>query len=147
MLMTDTDVLVRNESAVRAFLDGMERQDEALVRSGLHDDVILRLPRPGLAHRTIEGGDNLARFVTELSQTVYVEPQASTDMLLVSQTHAVAEWRLRAKLVHGGDYDQFYCWTFDLADGAITEIREYIDTAYGMEKNGQVGRPAIERHS
>ena len=145
--MPHDDLLARNERAVRAFLDGMERQDESLARSGLHENVILRLPRPSFSDRTISGGDNLARFVTELSRAVYVDPQATTDMLLVTEAHAVAEWRLRATLVHGGDYDQFYCWTFDLADGLITEVREYIDTVYGMTKNGKAGGTAIERHA
>ncbi|WP_404478838.1 nuclear transport factor 2 family protein [Novosphingobium sp. BL-52-GroH] len=67
--------------------------------------------------------------------------------MLVGEPTGVAEWRLCADLVHGGDYDQYYCWTFDLADGLITEIREYIDTVYGMSKNGPVGQPAIERHA
>lgn len=78
--MPDADLLARNERAMRAFLDGMERQDEALIRSGFHDDVILRLPRPSMVHKTIAGGDNLARFLAELSRAAYVNPHATTDM-------------------------------------------------------------------
>jgi ketosteroid isomerase-like protein len=43
----------------------------------------------------------------------------------------VAEVRLEATLAHGGHYDNDYCFVFELEDGRIRQVREYMDTQRG----------------
>lgn len=141
------DIRGENERAIRAFLDGMLAGDKTLVASGLHPDVLLRLPRPSLSDKTIRGARNLTDFVVDLRKAAYAEAHATYGAFVVDDRHGIAEWRLQATLARGGDYDQFYCWAFDLADGRIVEIREYIDTVYGQSMNAAVGGQAIDAHA
>jgi len=43
----------------------------------------------------------------------------------------VTEMRLRATLEGGAPYDNDYCFVFELKDGLIHRLREYMDTAKG----------------
>lgn len=142
------DIVARNRRAIRAFLDGMLAGDKEQVLSGLHPDVALLLPRPSMSGTTIQGAENLAAFVVDLRKAAYADDAYATyGAFVVDETQGVVEWRLRATLARGGDYDQFYCWAFDLAEGRIIEIREYIDTRYGMDMNAEVGGQAIDTHA
>ena len=46
----------------------------------------------------------------------------------------VVEMRLGATLAHGGAYDNEYCFVFELRDGLIWRVREYMDTARGLRQ-------------
>ena len=41
----------------------------------------------------------------------------------------VVEERMRASLANGDAYDNDYCFVFELEDGLICRVREYMDTA------------------
>ena len=43
----------------------------------------------------------------------------------------MVEQRLRGTLAHGGHYDNDYCFIFELEQGLITRVREYMDTPRG----------------
>ena len=43
----------------------------------------------------------------------------------------VVEERMRATLADGGRYDNDYCFVFELENGLIRRVREYMDTAKG----------------
>jgi len=44
----------------------------------------------------------------------------------------IVEERMRATLFNGRRYDNDYCFVFELEDGLITVMREYMDTAKGF---------------
>lgn len=144
--MHDAEASLRsiNERAVRSFLDGMEAGNKAMVRAGLHDRAVLKLPRPSFTGRVISGGDVLAEFLVALGDQVYRERRATYGNLLIDDHHGVAEWRLQAVLLDGRNYDQYYCWLFDFEDGLIAEVREYIDTSYGERMNGRIGGKVVD---
>lgn len=129
--MSQGDTIKANERALRNYLDGMLAGDKAMVRRAFHEDVILRLPRPTMADKVVRGADNLTDFVVDLRNAAYDQIEAEYGVVVVDERGGVAEWRLQGSLKAGGDYDQFYCWVFKFADGLITDIHEYIDTAYG----------------
>lgn len=142
------DGAAKSEVAIRAFLDGTLARDKARVQSGLHPDVVFRLPRPTLAAKTISGAANLAAFMVDLNAAAYVDPRATYGVVVCNAGGGVAEWRLQATLRrNGASYDQYYCWVFKCADGLITDIHEYIDTHYGMSVNAAVGGDAIAAHA
>lgn len=140
------DLIDRNRRAIRDFLDGTLVNDKAQVISGLDPDVVFRLPRPTMADKTISGAQNVTDFIVDLGRAAYAKRHATYGSFVVDEGHAAVEWRLQGELARGGDYDQYYCWLFDLSDGRITEIREYIDTHYGLSKNAEVGGKAIATH-
>lgn len=43
----------------------------------------------------------------------------------------VVEERMTATLAHGGAYENDYCFIFELENGLIKRVREYMDTAKG----------------
>ena|ERR1017187_8103540 len=43
----------------------------------------------------------------------------------------IVEERMQAALAHGGRYDNDYCFIFELEDGLIKRVREYMDTQRG----------------
>lgn len=46
----------------------------------------------------------------------------------------VVEERMQATLFNGRHYDNDYCFIFELKDGLITVMREYMDTAKGFRQ-------------
>lgn len=48
----------------------------------------------------------------------------------------VVEERMSATLPDGGHYDVEYCLVFELRDGLIHRVREYLDTRRGLEMFG-----------
>jgi hypothetical protein len=52
---------------------------------------------------------------------------------------------MQATLARGGHYDKNYCFTFELENGLIKRVREYMDTQRGAP--GSVHRPRCERGS
>jgi uncharacterized protein len=47
----------------------------------------------------------------------------------------IVEERMRATLADGGHYDNDYCFVFEMDDGRIRRVREYMDTKRGAELN------------
>lgn len=45
---------------------------------------------------------------------------------------AIVENVFRAKLPNGRDYANRYCWVFEVRDGKVAEMREYMDTLGGL---------------
>jgi hypothetical protein len=43
----------------------------------------------------------------------------------------IAEERMRASLANGNAYDNDYCFVFEVENGLISRVREYMDTAKG----------------
>jgi uncharacterized protein len=146
-MSADATAAGTNEEVARAFLEAILKGDPATIRATLHDDAVLVLPRPTLSGTTIRGGDNLADALADLG-TQYASTTPTLGALVASDRHVIAEWRLTGTIVAtGGPYDQYYVWVFDLADGLITEIREYQDTKYGYEVMAANAQGTLDAHA
>ncbi|RSM51922.1 ketosteroid isomerase [Actinoplanes sp. ATCC 53533] len=78
------------------------------------------------------GRDRIVRFLADEFGTVFVDDVS----IEFGGFHAdgdtvVVEMRLRATLAHGGRYDNEYCLVFELEQGLIKRVREYMDTRRG----------------
>jgi uncharacterized protein len=78
------------------------------------------------------GRDAIVGFITSGFPTVFVADVAVdfTGVFADGDT-VVVEERMRATLAHGGHYDNDYCFVFELRDGRIHRVREYMDTQRG----------------
>jgi ketosteroid isomerase-like protein len=78
------------------------------------------------------GRERIVRFLTSEFGTVFVA-DVSLDVrgVYADGDRVVTEVRLRATLAHGGHYDNEYCFIFDMENGLIKRIREYMDTLRG----------------
>jgi uncharacterized protein len=53
----------------------------------------------------------------------------------------IVEHRMRATLANGNAYDNDYCFVFEVEDGLIRRVREYMDTAKGHHMIFASARP------
>ena len=78
------------------------------------------------------GRDRIVRFLAEEFATVFVD-NVSIEFggRYADGDTVIVEMRLRATLAHGGHYDNEYCLVFELEQGLIKRVREYMDTRRG----------------
>lgn len=58
------------------------------------------------------------------------DPQVHVDSLVSSGSKVMAETRATGQRKDGRVYDNKYAWAFELRDGRILHIREYMDSLY-----------------
>ena len=78
------------------------------------------------------GRDRIVHFLSREFGTVFVA-DVSIDFrgLHADGDTVVVEERMQATLAHGGHYDNDYCFIFELENGLIKRVREYMDTQRG----------------
>ena len=81
------------------------------------------------------GRARIAHFIGVEFGTVFCRDVAIEFRgILAEGDRVVVETRLSATLAHGGAYDNDYCFIFELEDGLIRRVREYMDTAKGLRQ-------------
>jgi uncharacterized protein len=78
------------------------------------------------------GRDRIVQFLTSEFASVFVA-DVSIDFrgIYAEGDTVIVEERMRATLSHGGNYDNDYCFIFELENGLIKRVREYMDTQRG----------------
>ncbi|MFI6365739.1 nuclear transport factor 2 family protein [Nocardia sp. NPDC050630] len=80
------------------------------------------------------GRDRIVRFLASEFPTVFVSDRSVEFIAIVAEgTTVVVEERMRATLMNGNHYDNDYCFVFELCDGLIHRVREYMDTRRAEE--------------
>ena len=80
----------------------------------------------GAARRPAQGAPDLAAAAVFVASVSIDFRGFYTDGETV-----VVEARMQATLAHGGHYDNDYCFIFELENGLIKRVREYMDTQRG----------------
>jgi uncharacterized protein len=80
------------------------------------------------------GRERIVKFLTAEFPTVFVA-NVSIDFrgIYADGDIVVVEERMQARLAHGGRYDNDYCFIFEMENGLIRRVREYMDTRRGAE--------------
>ena len=60
------------------------------------------------------------------------EPKVEIQLMISKGPYVAAETRGVGTLKNGKPYDNQYVWVFELKDGQLYRLREYMDTAYIM---------------
>jgi ketosteroid isomerase-like protein len=83
------------------------------------------------------GRERIVKFLTAEFATVFVA-DVSIDFrgFYADGDAVVVEARMQAALAHGGHYDNDYCFIFEMENGLIKHIREYMDTQRGAAMFG-----------
>jgi uncharacterized protein len=78
------------------------------------------------------GRDRVVTFLTSEFGSVFVA-DVSIDFrgCYADGDTVVVEARIQATLAHGGRYDNDYCFIFEMDNGLIKRVREYMDTQRG----------------
>jgi hypothetical protein len=78
------------------------------------------------------GRDRIAHFITAEFPAVFVADVAVDFRgFHADGDTVVVEEHMQATLAHGGHYENDYCFVFELRDGLIHRVREYMDTQRG----------------
>ena len=80
------------------------------------------------------GPEQLATFITEWVPTLFKDTQIEFHRVLEAGDTVIIELRYKAGLVNGRSYDNRYCFLFDVEDGRIRRVREYMDTLAGQKQ-------------
>ena len=75
----------------------------------------------------------LAKFITEWVPKLFVGTQVQFERVLEAGQTVIIQLRYKAGLVNGRAYDNAYCFLFDVEDGRIRRVTEYMDTLAGQK--------------
>lgn len=113
-------------------------RDPERIRAVFTDDAEWLAPRDNATavalgftdHMT--GPGTIARFLVEEFPKLFVADVAvQFGRMLCEGDTVVLEERMQATLANGRPYDNDYCFFFELRDGRIARVREYMDTQKG----------------
>ncbi|OGB25331.1 MAG: ketosteroid isomerase [Burkholderiales bacterium RIFCSPLOWO2_02_FULL_57_36] len=80
------------------------------------------------------GREAIANFITKEFPKLFVADVSIDFRGFYADGHTViVEERMQATLANGNKYDNDYCFIFELIDGKISKVREYMDTQRGKE--------------
>jgi uncharacterized protein len=93
------------------------------------------------------GRDRIVQFLTSEFGTVFVS-DVTIDFrgVYADGDTVIVEERMRATLANGSHYDNDYCFIFEMDDGRIRRVREYMDTKRGAEWFAALGTPETTTH-
>jgi len=124
-----------NRRVVKEFLQAMMGADEPEMRKRLSADATWTvwgtLPVSGV-HR---GREAIFRDVFGLNDRFDLDAPSSLDItkLIAEESSVATEFHLVAMAKNGKRYDMHYALVFDLRDGLIVAVREYVDTMHMKE--------------
>lgn len=114
-------------------------RDEARIRSVLTDDVAWYAPprnatqvAAGMTVDALESREGIVDFLTRRFRDVFPDgAKFEFTNILADGATVVFEQRMRGRTCTGRDYDNRYCWIFEMAGPRVRVIREYMDTLAG----------------
>jgi ketosteroid isomerase-like protein len=128
----------QNKQRIIALWQAFGTRDEALIASFFHPDAVWIAPASNAtavalgAPSGFTGAQAIARFIAHDFGRLFASDVSSEFRGIVADGDTViVESRLRATLANGRSYDNDYCFAFELADGRVAVMREYMDTAKG----------------
>jgi ketosteroid isomerase-like protein len=114
-------------------------RDAGVIRPFFKDDAVWIAPRNNATALAMDApsgfssADQIAAFIADDFGKMFVH-DVKTDFLgfYADGNVVIVEERMRATLANGRHYDNDYCFVFELEDGLIKVMREYMDTAKGF---------------
>ena len=114
-------------------------RDVAQIRKRFKDDAVWIAPDNNATALALDApsgftsADQIAQFIANDVAKVFTR-DVTVDFkgVYVAGNVVIVEERMQATLFNGGHYDVDYCFVFELEDGLISVMREYMDTAKGF---------------
>lgn len=136
-----------SKAAVVRLYQAYASRDPERIAAALADDVTWIAP-PGNATQVALGlgraddagppdGSNtldkamILDFMVNHFRRLFTEVSNDIRLMIAEGDHVVTEARLAATLANGRRYVNDYCFVYRVADGRVSEIREYMDTRGG----------------
>lgn len=124
-----------SKKIVLEFIEALSNGDVDAVTAAFTDDVTWWLPGSLPVSGTYTGTKEILEgfFATAFP---YFEPDTlsiTVERAVAEDNHVAVEWQVNARTAKGKAYDNYYHVSFDLRDGKICAIREYLDSLYAKE--------------
>ncbi len=127
-----------SKAAIMAALEAFKTRDPERIAAMFTEDAEWLAPANnatavalnGPSH--IVGRNEIARlFGTEIWKLFTANVKGELLGIYADGNVVVVESRMRATLSNGNAYDNDYCFVFEVENGLIHRVREYMDTAKG----------------
>jgi ketosteroid isomerase-like protein len=129
--MTTSDTTLHpTRATILTYLERLHAGDIEGARATFQPDATWWLPGDLPISRTWVGRDAIIdEFIpTVMARFAQDTIAFETRSLLVEGERASLEWIVRARSIGGEDYENRYLAIFELRDGLIAAVREYMDT-------------------
>ncbi len=124
-----------SKQIVQQFIDDLAGGNVDAVTAAFADDASWWLPGTLPVSGTYKGKQEIFEGFFATAQS-YFEPESLSIHVksMIAEDDAVAvEWVAKARSAQGTPYENYYHVRFDLKDGKIQEVREYVDTLYAKD--------------
>ena len=119
-----------NKHLVRDAFEAMGRSDIRPLVEMMTDDFAWIIEGQSRFSRSYEGKEAVKRDLLAPLFEAFATPYRFTiDEIIAEGDRVVVRGRGEVKTKAGKDYNNSYCFVLRLADGNLTELREYLDTA------------------
>jgi len=122
-----------NEQIVRNFLNTLSTGDLERVRPLFHPDAIWKVMPKGIPGEGEHIGRDyiIDKFLAPVRGMFDPgEPKVEIDTLISQGSLVAAEIRGFGHMKNGKEYNNTYCWFFEVRDGMVYSIHEYMDSLY-----------------
>ncbi|MBV8359026.1 MAG: nuclear transport factor 2 family protein [Deltaproteobacteria bacterium] len=122
-----------NKKVVFGFVEALLNGDIEAARATLADDATWWIPGSLPVSGTHYG--KKAIFDDFMSRVPFQPGSVSIQIrnALGEGEFVAVEWTTRAKTIKGSDYENSYNYLFEIRNGKIQSVREYLDTLYAKE--------------
>lgn len=122
-----------SREVVEHYLDALLAGDIEAIREAFAPDATWTIHGELPISGKWEGRDRIVDgFLREVAGALF-EPGSQTfefPTLLADGDTVALEWRVQARTAAGRPYDNAYCGIFEVRDGRIAAVREYLDSLY-----------------
>lgn len=121
----------KSETIIRAFFDQLNTGDMENIRPLVKRATWRPMVKGLTSAESYSGNAIIDEFLVPV-RGIFREgdPKVSINLLVADDNAVAVETAGTGKLADGRDYDNRYAWFFQLEDGEITQIREYLDSLY-----------------
>lgn len=124
-----------NKQAVARFFDGINRGDMQAAADAFAADATFWVPGSFPFSGTLYGSREILEKNLAPSAKLSVPGTLKVEVriMIAEGDYVVAEWITRRKMLNGRDYENYFLGLFQVKNGKIQSLREYLDTQYAKE--------------
>jgi len=127
--------VAENKGVVMGFVEALSSGNIEAAKAALADDATWWIPGSLPVSGTHRGKKTIFEDFLGQAQALFQPNSLSIQVRnLIGEGDCVAvEWIARGKSAKGKDYENYYHLMFEVKNGQIQAIREYVDTLYAKE--------------
>jgi ketosteroid isomerase-like protein len=124
-----------NKKVVAEFFDGINQGSMEAAANAFAEDATFWVPGSLPFSGTLHGRQAILEknFIPSANFSVPGTFKVEVRIMIADGDYVVAEWITRRKMLNGRDYENHFLGLFQVKDGKIQSLREYLDTQYAKE--------------